>query len=239
VKLKVARQGESDFEVRVSRERLRVPFVVEHTILGGNAAYVSVHGLVGEAVEDIERVLAEFRSTHVERVVLDLRGNTGGSAEAAMELAGLFLPSGTPIARVEPSDTEGLISAESEAAWKGCLAVLVDTHTVSSGELVAAALQGTGRAVIVGERTVGKGSIQTVYRLANGYGVQATTNTLSGPDGFIFNKHGIEPDIEVAGMQPTEFPQQVAEVTRDKVVDACLEALDRTPVTGEKGLGTR
>ena len=239
VRLIVARQAVPDFGLWIPRKRSRVPFAITHGLLGPNTAYVSVHGLVGDAVKDLEKVLAQFKSSHVERVVLDLRGNTGGSVQTATELAGLFLQSGTPIARIEPSDAEDRFSEGSEATWEGALAVLVDRQTVSSGELVAAALQGTRRAVVVGERTAGKGSIQTVYRLANGYGVQATTNTLSGPDGFIINKQGIEPDVEITRMQPTEFPRQLAEVTIDRVVEAGLKALDRTPVAGEKGLRRR
>jgi len=224
-RLKVARQGVPDFLVRVLRKKVTMPRI-KSAVLRARVGYVRAYGFDKGVVEDLEDALSEFKNSGVRRLIVDLRGHRGSGMQTAAHIATLFLPEGALIASVEGRNNERHSYAETAPVWDGALAVLVDNRTISSGELVAAALKGTKRAIVVGERTVGKGTVQTVYRLGDDYAVQVTTNMLAGPDGFTFNKRGIGPDIEVNGLDRADFHRHTAELGKDPAVKVALESLE-------------
>lgn len=119
------------------------------------------------ASEDMRRQLKDLSSQGVQGVVLDLRGNGGGSLVEAIDVAGLFLPAG-PVVQVRDRDgrIEALNDADPSVAWSGPMIVLTDATSASASEIVAGALQDYGRAVIVGDRsTHGKGTVQQIAPL--------------------------------------------------------------------------
>lgn len=115
---------------------------------------------------DVRRLLAELDRQKVDGVVVDLRQNGGGSLQEAVELTGLFITEG-PVVQVR--DAKGKVSIESDpdptVAYNGALAVLVDRFSASASEIFAGAMQDYGRAVVVGEQTYGKGTVQTLIEL--------------------------------------------------------------------------
>jgi C-terminal peptidase prc len=225
-RLKVRRRGVLDFEKWVLRKQTSVAHV-EFTLVGADAGHVRIHWLAEGVSEQIKDALNEPKNSHVRKLLLDLRGNTGGSLQIAADTAALFLPEGTPITRAAIGKGERCYYAEQPPVWDGPLAVLVDDETMSGGELIAAALKGTGRAVIVGERTAGKGSVQTIYRLDSGYGIQLTTDVLAGPNGMIFNNEGVTADVEVVGGKRAGLPDQPGQfVAADRVVRIAVEQLE-------------
>lgn len=119
------------------------------------------------ASTDVHRILNEFATNRVDGVILDLRNNGGGSLTEAIDIAGLFIPVG-PIVQVrEPRGVSVLPDGDPDTAYSGPLVVLVNRLSASASEIVAAALQDYGRAVIVGDsKTHGKGTVQTVYPLS-------------------------------------------------------------------------
>ncbi|MEQ1507523.1 MAG: carboxy terminal-processing peptidase, partial [Myxococcota bacterium] len=119
------------------------------------------------ASEDIKRALGQLEQQGVEGVILDLRGNGGGSLIEAIDVAGLFLPAG-PVVQVRDRDgkIEALHDSDPNVAWGGPLIVLTDATSASASEIVAGALQDYGRAVVVGDAsTHGKGTVQQVAQL--------------------------------------------------------------------------
>jgi carboxyl-terminal processing protease len=118
------------------------------------------------STRDVKRLLAELEAERVEGVVIDLRGNGGGSLTEATNLTGLFIDRG-PVVQVR--DAQGRVSIESDnddgVAWDGPLAVLVDRSSASASEIFAAALQDYGRALVIGEPTYGKGTVQNLVDL--------------------------------------------------------------------------
>ncbi len=115
---------------------------------------------------DVRRLLTELEQQRVDGVVIDLRQNGGGSLQEAVELTGLFIPGG-PVVQVR--DARGRVSVESDqatdAAYNGPLAVLIDRFSASASEIFVGAMQDYGRAVVVGEQTFGKGTVQTLIEL--------------------------------------------------------------------------
>ncbi|VFN01250.1 MAG: carboxyl-terminal processing protease [Candidatus Kentron sp. G] len=136
--------------------------------------YAQVRPSSGESGEkrtttrDVQRLIDELKETPVEGIVLDLRGNSGGSLEEAISLTGLFLESG-PVVQIKKSDGKFAVKRDKKSgmAWPGPLAVLVDRASASASEIFAGAIQDYGRGLIVGETTHGKGTVQHLINLDN------------------------------------------------------------------------
>ncbi len=115
---------------------------------------------------DVKRLLDDLKKESVDALVVDLRGNAGGSLREAADLTGLFIPRG-PVVQIRRSDgnTEVLRDRDGRMAYDGPLAVMVDRHSASASEIFAGAIQDYGRGVIVGEQTFGKGTVQSLVDL--------------------------------------------------------------------------
>lgn len=119
------------------------------------------------ASTDVRRILREFSTNRLEGVILDLRNNGGGSLTEAIDIAGLFIPIGPVVQVREQRGVAVLPDGDPDTAYSGPLVVLVNRLSASASEIVAAALQDYGRALIVGDsKTHGKGTVQTVYPLS-------------------------------------------------------------------------
>ncbi len=162
------------------------------------------------STRDVERLLRELSTDGVEGVVMDLRDNGGGSLTEATDLTGLFIDRG-PVVQVR--DAQGRVSVESDeargVAWDGPLVVLVNRSSASASEIFAAALQDYGRALIVGETTYGKGTVQNLVDLDNiaqndkpRFGqLKLTVAQFFRVNGGSTQHRGVEPDVAF----PTTF----------------------------------
>jgi C-terminal peptidase prc len=231
--LSVRRQERLDFEVRVPRRKSRL-YVVEHRTLSSDIAYVRAYPLARPVVEKLNNTLVNLKRAGVEKVILDLRGNTGGSLHVAVDIAALFLPEGAPIARMRSQSGEQRFYSQGGNVWDGPLAVLVDNHTLSGAELIAAALQGSCRALIVGESTAGKAGVQTIYKLPDDYAVQLTTGVLVGADEVVFENRGVDPDIELVGVTGTELSRHYTEIPENAFIQAAFQALENGIATQKR-----
>jgi carboxyl-terminal processing protease len=180
--------------------------------LPGNFGYVRITQFSDATPDDLAQALsglahpggrpaAPFRP--LRGLVLDLRGNPGGVLESAVSVADAFLDDGvivraegrTPASRFEFQATPG------DALDGQPLVVLVDRGSASGSEIVAGALRDHGRATLLGERTFGKGSVQTVIPLRDGQALKLTTSRYYTPAGVSIHERGLEPDIMIG---PTE-----------------------------------
>ena len=240
IQLDVAREGVPDFEVRLRRLRSSVPGAeVSYEILAGDVAYVHMYGLSGAIPESFEKALNEMASVNLDKLILDLRGHVGGSVEAATDIAAFLLPEGTLMARADSRNRQRRFYADGEPIWSGRLAVLVDGETMSGAELIAAALQRAERGTIIGEKSAGKGSVQTIYRLANNYAVQLTTHILADADGFVFNSRGIQPDIELVGAGSSGSGLGFRDLSEEILTEAALESLGQASTARERRLSVQ
>ncbi|MFG1805856.1 S41 family peptidase [Streptomyces sp. NPDC049040] len=144
-----------------------------------------------------EQVRAAVR-TAKHGVLLDLRGNSGGLVEEAVSVASAFLDGGL-VATYDVHGRQQALYATAGGASSEPLVVLVDGGTMSAAEMLAGALQDRGRAVVVGSRTFGKGSVQMPSTLPDGSVAELTVGHYSLPDGRGVDGRGIEPDVQVTG----------------------------------------
>ena len=151
---------------------------------------------VGHQVRD---GLAELRAEHVCGIVLDLRDNPGGLLDEAVEAASALLPEGTPVVSYDSKDgTSTTLKASGDPDTVTPIAVLVDGATASAAEILAGALQDNQRAVLIGTRTFGKGTVQQPMPLPDGSAIELTIANYRTPSGRSIDGVGLDPDIEVA-----------------------------------------
>jgi len=174
-------------------------------------------GGVGRWVRD---QIASAHAHHVSGIVLDLRDNPGGLLDEAVETASVFLDGGPVVSYVHRGSPPQVLDALGVGDTSIPLVVLVDGGTASAAEIVAGALQDRGRAVIVGSRTFGKGSIQRPTELPDGSGFEVTVGQYLTPSGRALDGVGIEPDVEVAGSAaPGVAEQRAVQVLSGMVAD--------------------
>lgn len=198
VAMTVLREGElQPLEIEMERERIHITSV-RSRILEPGYAYVRVSAFQVDTAADFQRNIAELQQQGPLRgLVLDLRSNPGGLLTSAVQIADDLLEEGRIVStrgRHPISETE--FSATSGDLLQGApVVVIVDAGSASASEVLAAALGDHGRARIIGSRTFGKGSVQTVLPLDNGDSVKLTTARYYSPNGRSIQARGIDPDL--------------------------------------------
>jgi carboxyl-terminal processing protease len=195
VALMVKRNGGSPFKVVVTRDKILVPNVTKKTY--GQVGYVALMSFNEHSADDLRAAIQEFDKKRVKGYVLDLRGNPGGLLRSAVDVSSIFIADGVIVRIDERGKPEAEERATGTAITKKPLVVLVDSHSASASEIVAGALQDYGRAVIVGDQSFGKGSVQTIRNLDNGGGLKLTTAHYLTPKKQVINGHGVTPDVLV------------------------------------------
>lgn len=147
----------------------------------------------------VRAAVAQVRDGSAGGIVLDLRGNAGGRLDEAVEVASVFLDAGPVVSYARRDGPPQTLQALADGDTRTPLVVLVDGGTASAGEVVAGALQDRDRAVLVGSRTFGKGSVQEPHRLSDGSWLELTVARYTTPSGRSPEGTGLEPDIVVAG----------------------------------------
>lgn len=203
VTLKIGREGGETFEVTIVRENIKIPNV-EHRLIDGRYGYVRIRGFNISTSMDVQKALEELVSQGAEGFVIDLRNNPGGLLDQSIELASLFLESGRVVSvkyRNQPEEVYNVYrvsrNGQELKLFKQPVVILVNGGTASASEIFSGALKDHGRAVLVGEKTFGKGSVQDVIKLENGDGLLITIARYYTPSGVSIHEKGIEPNIEV------------------------------------------
>lgn len=200
VTITVAREGQDAFDLTIVREIIALSSVRSHIVIPGYA-YVRISqfrvNTDTELVDEIEKLYHE--NSDLEGIVLDLRNNPGGVLQASVGVVDAFVNEGRIVyteGRIEQSGME-FSATSSTPAGDIPLVVLINNGSASASEIVAGALQDHGRAIIMGTRSFGKGSVQTVLPLDERRAIKLTTSLYFTPSGRSIQAQGIEPDILV------------------------------------------
>ena len=184
----------------LERAVINVPSVKDAKMLDGGIAYVRLLQFGQTTAADLQKELDRFKEEGARALVLDLRSNPGGLLTTAVEVAQKFLPRGSLI--VFTRGRNGEISSSFKARLRHPfpevpMVVLVNGASASASEIVAGALQDHKRAVLLGEKTFGKGSVQTVLPLDGGTALRLTTAKYYTPSERVIHENGIEPNVVV------------------------------------------
>ncbi len=188
------------------REIIKVDSVRDVRVLPGGVGYLQLTEFSEHTGDEFTHAVNQLLQENITSLVLDLRGNPGGLLDAAVEVAEPFFKKGELIVYTQGRKAADREEFRSEADGDPLdlpVAVLINAGSASAAEIVAGALKDTGRAVIVGERSYGKGSVQSIFKLKNGEGLRLTTAKYFTPSGVSIHEKGIEPQVEVV-MTPEE-----------------------------------
>lgn len=209
VSLEIRRSGEPALlTFDVTRQYVQVPSV-RGEILEDDYGYIRItkfqHNTDSNLIEVLDRLISET-SDGIRGLVLDLRNNPGGVLNSAIGVADVFLDNGmVTFTRGRGTDIALEFNATPGDRFAGRpVVVLVDGGSASAAEIVAGALQDHSRAVVIGQRTFGKGSVQSVLPLRNGSAMKLTTSRYFTPSGRSIQAQGIEPDVFVEQVELVE-----------------------------------
>ncbi len=203
VRLGIERENVAEpMEFRLKRGRIAL-HSVRWQMAGPDIGYARISQFSDSTAADLEKGIADMRAKHggapLRGLVLDLRNNPGGVLEAAVAVADEFLDRGTIVtASGRTGDSRFRMDATPGDDLSGApIVVLVNAGTASASEIVAGALKDNHRAILVGRRTFGKGTVQTVIPLSGNRALKLTTSRYFTPSGLSIDHKGIEPDVPV------------------------------------------
>ena len=228
VTLTILRDGGEPFDVTITRDTIELQ-EVETELIEGHIGYISLNGFSDRASEQFASGLADLLEQGADQIVFDLRDNPGGYINAAQEVASQFIDDGLIFTQESAGDDVKQYRATGDGVATDPdlpVVVLVNGGSASASEIVAAALQESGRATIIGEPTFGKNTVQVWGRLENDGGIRITISRWYTPDHNSVAPDGIQPDIAAA--RTAETPPD-----DDPALDAALEHLAAQPVAGD------
>jgi carboxyl-terminal processing protease len=198
VRLTILRKGVREpFEVAIVRERIEIE-VVESRMLDDDIAYVRLTEFNAKATKELKEALRELLAQEPKGLIFDLRSNPGGFLQTSVEVASQFLDEGPVLVEKGKGDLERQYPVESGGlATEVPLVVLINMGSASASEIVAGAIQDSGRGILVGDRSFGKGSVQLPHTLSDGSELRVTIARWFTPKGREIQGIGIIPDIEV------------------------------------------
>ena len=228
VTLTIQRDDGEPFDVTITRAEIELQ-EVETRLIDGHIGYIALNQFSAPASEQFAAGLTELLEQGADQIVFDLRDNPGGYIEAAQQIASQFIDSGLIFTQESAGDEVKEYSATGDGVATDPelpVVVLVNGGSASASEIVAAALQESGRATLVGEPSFGKNTVQVWSRLENDGGVRITISRWFTPDHNSVAPDGIQPDIAAARTPETQ-PDE------DPILDAAIEFLGQQPVADE------
>ncbi len=194
VKARFARPGvPQPFEVEFTRRTVRIPAIPFSLMLDNKVGYIPVQQFNETTTREFAEVYGRLKSEGARGLVIDLRGNSGGFLDQALEMTNFFVTRGKELASVRgrAGQVERYVAEATPIAPDIPIVVLTDGYTASASEIVAGALQDHDRALVMGVTSFGKGLVQSVYRLEGGYAIKLTTGKWYTPSGRSIQKERV------------------------------------------------
>ncbi|MBD0301249.1 MAG: S41 family peptidase, partial [Tolypothrix sp. T3-bin4] len=234
VTLLIERDGEAETEIRLTRDRIALNPVVSDLRVspeGTPIGYLRLTQFNANASAELAHAISSLEKKGADAYILDLRNNPGGLLQSGIEIARLWLDSGTIVYTVNRQGIQGSFEAFGPPLTTDPLVILVNQGTASASEILAGALQDNGRAQLVGETTFGKGLIQSLFELSDGSGLAVTIAKYETPQHRDINKLGIKPDKVIS--QAAINREQIG-TEADLQYQAAVELLKKNSVVAGK-----
>ncbi len=201
IEIAVRHSNGSSQQLRLTRREVEVESVAQAKLVdpARGIGYIQLIGFQKTSTEEIDRAVERLQGEGMKLLVLDLRGNPGGLLNVAVEIAERFVDRGVIVStRGRAAGQTYVYQAHGRAAWRMPLVVLIDHESASASEILAGALKDHKRATVIGERSYGKGSVQSIYPLrAVPAGLKLTTAKFYSPNNRPYSEQGVEPDLSV------------------------------------------
>ena len=234
IKLTVRRGEDTPFDVEIIRDVIKVSPVRARA--EGKVGYIRVSSFSRQTEPNLVKAVKQLRDeigTDIEGFILDLRNNPGGLLDQAISVSDAFLEKGEIVStRGREKEKAQRYNAESGDIADGLpLVVLINGGSASASEIVAGALHDHNRAILIGERTFGKGSVQTIQRIPGHGAIRLTIARYYTPSGISIQAKGIEPDIIVppAKIEAIDTSGRRREADLDGALDRSEEKSEKAP----------
>jgi len=199
VDLGIYRTGERKLiDITITRAIIKVSSV-KARMIDENIGYAHLSGFIQTTAQDLEKEISKFEKEHdLKGLVLDVRNNPGGLLDSAVEVSRIFLGKSKIVSIKSRQGNEITYSSFAQEHKKFSIVVLINRGSASASEIVAGAIRDNGRGILLGEKSFGKGSVQTVLPLPNKSAIALTTAYYYTPSGVCIHKKGIKPHIPVS-----------------------------------------
>ncbi|MCX8007378.1 MAG: S41 family peptidase [Coriobacteriia bacterium] len=225
VTIEIRRKGVKELmKFTITRARIQVPNI-EKELIDGSVGYVRLYSFNERSAEDITAAIEELSGKGAKGFVLDLRDNPGGLLSESVDVLSLFVKDGVAVtvdAR-NPRDDE-VFRVSGSTVTDAPIVLLVNENSASASEIVAGALQDYGRAVLVGVKTFGKGSVQQIEPLSFGGAIKLTIAHYLTPKGRSIDKVGVTPDV-VVKMDPKDEMDRAKDVQLKRAIEELKKRL--------------
>jgi len=214
VRITISRAGIPPFEVKIIRDIITI-ISAKGYLLEKDVGYIRISSFQGPTASLVKKTIKKLNlentekndSNHLKSIVIDLRNNPGGLIVSSVDISDIFLPKNKLVVYTKGRKDSSKIeykTKKKDITNGAKIVVLVNKGSASASEIVAGALQDHKRAVIIGEKTFGKGSVQNIIELPGGYGIKLTVARYYTPSGRTIQAKGIVPDVELGNLEIKE-----------------------------------
>lgn len=218
-------KGKKDYSIKRGTIKIKS---VKFTDLGDGYGYIRLTSFIENSAKDIQKTLKKMvkKNKKIKGLILDLRRNPGGLLDQAIQISDFFLEKGTIVSTIgRDKEKKKVVSATVKGTYKDFpLVVLINEYSASASEIVAGALKDNKRALVMGKRSFGKGSVQSVVKMGDGSGLKLTVARYYTPSGVSIQAEGIKPDVRVDEVDSEGFKKAIInrKVKREADIDGHL-----------------
>ncbi len=212
IKLGIIREGlDEPTVIPIKRGVIKIKSV-KYTDLEAGYGYFKITNFIEHTARDLKKYLVNHQKKNgLKGLILDLRQNPGGLLDQAVKVSDLFLPKGDIVSIIgRDKKKKEVKSATKPGTFEDVpVIVLIDEYSASASEIVAAALKDNKRGVVMGQKSFGKGSVQSVIRLGDGSGLKLTVARYYTPSGQSIQSVGVEPDVYIENVKVEDFKKSI------------------------------
>jgi carboxyl-terminal processing protease len=223
VTLTILRESEKKLlDIKIVRDMIKIRDIKEARILEDGVGYIRLVEFRENSQQEFQNALDRLYKEGMNSLILDLRNNPGGLLDVAVKVAEKFVDKGKLIVSTKgrkPNQNFEFNSHNSKPVLTMPVVVLINEGSASGSEIVAGCLQDYKRALIIGTKSFGKGSVQTVIPLSDGSALRLTTSKYFTPSGKVIHGKGVDPDIVVESVAPASKEEDEKQVKVDQVFD--------------------
>jgi carboxyl-terminal processing protease len=205
IKLTIARKGvPTPLIFNIKRAIIHIKNIDSKLI--GDIGYIRIIQFRNYTASEIKKALSKLEAEHIKGLILDLRNNPGGLLNQASKVSNMFINKGVIVSiKGRNKDNDEIIYAKEQPIFKKPVVVLINSGTASAAEIVTGCLKDHNRAVVIGQRSFGKGNVQDVIPMQDGYALILTVAKYYTPNGFSIQAEGIVPNIEIKKKNEDNF----------------------------------
>lgn len=231
-------KGKKDFKIKRGTIKIKS---VKYTDLGNGYSYIRLTSFIENSSKDIASVLNKISADKkkVKGIILDLRRNPGGLLDQAVKISDFFLDKGVIVSTIgRDKENKKVVSATAKGSYTDFpIVVLINEYSASASEIVAGALKDNKRALVMGKRSFGKGSVQSVVKMGDGSGLKLTVARYYTPSGISIQAEGITPDVKIDEVDSEAFQKAIInrKVKREADIDGHLLSENKPKEPEESG----